>query len=1069
MNRLIRAVVVGTMVSAAAALAAEGTSDPLPSVPKPLPAAWLSPSRHPRWVCTPEELKATRLELATSERIQTFVKDQGELTARFAKMSADQLIALVPRAKSQFVYGLGMNIDPVCKQRMRWAGWNRPFVMRDIKGQEYPNTAWPDHGDGVPDPKTGERYYFVAQANAKIIQLLEQRILPALADVYALSGSRPHARAGAVLLDAVANVYPTNRRGPLDYPTARSNYSWGGRLDRPGYQTARGLMNYVHAIDLLVPSGELERPSHFAKAETIREQVIRNLLWDGGTYCLHFARLGSALHNGQADYQRGAALVGLLLGVRPFCEPLLSGPTSIYVMLANNVDQNGFYYEVSPSYASHTRTLYIDMAEEVEAMRRLGWQGIEPVYAQPAMRQFLTEPFNRQEVGGHVPMLGDDGPDRDVVSPAGRLPERGHPIIGAQLLAQVDAAWVEVVRLPPSDGAARLLRNCFGRAEAVPPSDAWSIYHIRQPIVERVRRQPLAPAAFEVESVFYGGKGLALLRGGRGPQRHGVQLFFGPEHNHGQFESLTWMFFARGAEWSFDPGYFNTHLRFGWTEQSVAHQSMVIDQTSVDPRCGSGSLLAWHAGTDVQWAMAEHLQAQRAHDVQCYERLIAQAQQTPGGELAYWLDIGRLSGGRTRDDSFHTQMTRLESSVSLPPATPRCRSLFGQEDLGRLLRADMRLKNYNSKPFGWAPPGDGYAFLGSPREMPMPATLRLTLSQPGFATGMNCRLVADLLGADGRKLIVADGPQMSDALPCVPYVLQRDAGPRPSVFAKLLRLVDSSETDPILAFEKVETSMHALAVGSSKLPVEAGAWCVSWKDGRRDLWIVGGDAGRWAVQFGGGKLPKLKTDARVALVRLDRSGKIVSADASEATFLNVAGGPSLRGAARVTGHIRQIDPDASPVAFAVAWNTDWRSIHTSNGPLAIRSEPAAGQTTTWSLRSVDSHRAVMDEVSAVMGRGTLEPQSDKPGWYRLSTSVSRFLSVSSHGPNTPFAVGRAVYQGSRYVGRVTDVAPGATSFAIEPAGAKSSEDRKAFEGAILLAGPGDRLVVPLHLQWRASF
>ncbi len=632
-------------------------------------------------------------------------------------------------------------------------------------------------------------------------------------------------------------------------------------------------MNYVHAIDLLAPSGELERPSHFAKAESIREHVIRNLLWDGGTYCLRFARLGSALHNGQADYQRGAALVGLLLGVRPFCEPLLSGPTSIYVMLANNLDQNGFYYEVSPAYASHTRTLYVDMAEEVEAMRRLGWRGIEPVYAQPAMRQFLTEPFNRQEVGGHVPMFGDDGPDREVVSPTARLPDRRHPEVSEQLRAQIRAAWVELVRMPPGDGAARLLRNCFGRADVAPPSDAWSIYHIRQPVVERVRRQPLDPAAFETQSVFYGGKGLALLRGGRGPSRHGVQLFFGPEHNHGQFESLTWTFFARGAEWSFDPGYFNTHLRFGWTEQSVAHQSMVIDQTSVDPTRGSGSLLAWHAGADVQWAMVEHLQAQQTKGVQCYERLIAQAQQTPGGELAYWLDIGRVAGGKTRDDSFHTQMTRLESSVSLPPADPRRPSLFGHEDLGRLLRADMRLRNYNSKPFGWMPPGEGYGFLGRPREMPMPATLRLTLSQPGYAKGVNCRLVADLLGAEGRKLIVADGPQMSDALPCVPYVLQRDAGPRPSVFAKLLRLMGGSETDPILGFEKVETSMHALADGSSKLPVEAGAWCVAWKDGRRDLWIVGGDAGRWAVRLAGGKFPQLQTDARVALVRAGPRGQ----------------------------------------------------------------------------------------------------------------------------------------------------------------------------------------------------
>lgn len=110
----------------------------------------------------------------------------------------------------------------------------------------------------------------------------------------------------------------------------------------------------------------------------------------------------------------------------------------------------------------------------------------------------------------------------------------------------------------------------------------------------------------------------------------------------------------------------------------------------------------------------------------------------------------------------------------------------------------------------------------------------------------------------------------------------------------------------------------------------------------------------------------------------------------------------------------------------------------------------------------------MDEITAVIGRGTLEPQSGKPGSYQLSTSISRFLSVSSHRPNTPFVVGRAMYRGDRCVGRVTDVDPGATSLRIKPDSPITSEDRKTFDGAVLLAGPGDRLVVPLHLKWRAS-
>ena len=559
----------------------------------------------------------------------------------------------------------------------------------------------------------------------------------------------------------------------------------------------------------------------------------------------------------------------------------------------------------------------------------------------------------------------------------------------------------------------------------MPPSDAWSIYHIRQPLIERVRRQPLNTAALDTPSVFYGGKGLALLRGGRGPHRHGVQLFFGPEHNHGQFESLTWMFFARGAEWSLDPGYFNTHLRFGWTEQSVAHQSLVINQTSVDPTARQRQFagLARRGRRAMGHGRASPGPAGRRR--QCYERLIAQAQQTPGGELAYWLDVGRVAGGRTRDDSFHTQMTRLESSVPLPSADAQRPSLFGHENLGRQLRADMRLKNYNSKPFGWMPPGEGYAFLGSPREIPMPATVRLTFSQPGYAKGVNCRLVADLLGAEGRKLIVADGPQLSDCSALRP--LRAPARCRPACQrlcqAAAARGQQRNRSDSQFR-ENRNLDARPDRRGKPKLPVEAAAWCVAWKDGRRDLWIVGGDAGRWAMHVGGGKLPKLQTDARVALVRLDRSGK-------------AHGGRCLRGNVSRRGRWAKPPrpgprngsnpPDRSrgkprgtgrSVGRRLAFDRQRRTGHwpsAANRPPARRPPGACGAST--------SHRAVMDEVTAVMGRATLEPQSDKPGWYRLSTSVSRFLSMSSHGPNVPFAVGRAVYQGSRYVGRVTDVGP----------------------------------------------
>lgn len=331
------------LLSTLALVPAVPAADPLgPEVLAPALPLALQPARHPR-------LFVTRADLATGRRNATetawgreYLARQKAAVARFLALDAAALRALVPRPGSQFVYGLGMNLDPLQQRRLTWAGWEDPFGLRAADGRRYPNPEWPDTGEGVVDPRTKERYHFIAQANGRILQALEQTVLPALADVYALEGSVVAARAAAVLFDAIAAVYPTNRRGPLDYPVSPGDRDRGGRLDRPYYQAARGLVNYGFALDLVAASGELERPSGYG-AFAIREHVARNLLWDGGTYCHDFAVRGHQLHNGHADYLRGAALAGILLEVRALAEPLIAGPLSLTAMLDVNIDRNGFY------------------------------------------------------------------------------------------------------------------------------------------------------------------------------------------------------------------------------------------------------------------------------------------------------------------------------------------------------------------------------------------------------------------------------------------------------------------------------------------------------------------------------------------------------------------------------------------------------------------------------------------------------------------------------------------------------------------------------------------------------
>ncbi|MCC7300909.1 MAG: hypothetical protein IT583_07500, partial [Verrucomicrobia bacterium] len=462
---LILVTVLATGCTASAASSVAPGKDAIPECPKVIPSDWLAPGKHPFVFCSQAELKTAKDVVATNAYAKEYINGQRALCERFVTMTDDALRALVPAPKCKIVYGLGMNLCPG-GNRLTWGGWNDPFTVIGKDGIRYPNADFTDTGDGCT--KGSKTYYFTARANGFIFENLEERILPALADVYALTGDQRYAHAAAVLLDAIAATYPTNRRGPLDYPTSDADFDRGGRLQRPYYQTARGLYNYVNTIDLLAASGEFEKPSESSKEKSIKDHIIRNLLWDGGIYCLDYALRGEQLHNGHADYLRGAGMVGIMLGERKLADPMFAGPLSMSAML-DGVDRNGFYAEVSPGYMIHTAALYVSIAELVEAARNQGWKDVQGVYENPVMDMFLLELYDRREVGGHVPAIGDDGPDRVYIAPTQRLP--GKPA-NRYITSQIEGAWTLLVRSKDpviKTRVAELLRNTYASGTIVPP------------------------------------------------------------------------------------------------------------------------------------------------------------------------------------------------------------------------------------------------------------------------------------------------------------------------------------------------------------------------------------------------------------------------------------------------------------------------------------------------------------------------------------------------------------------------------------------------------------------------
>ena len=86
---------------------------------------------------------------------------------------------IIPEKGSIYIYGLGLDLDPVDQKKMKWRGWDDPRHVVATNGTVYPNETYRDAGNGWKDSK-GNSYYFTALANGMTINRLEVTELPAL-------------------------------------------------------------------------------------------------------------------------------------------------------------------------------------------------------------------------------------------------------------------------------------------------------------------------------------------------------------------------------------------------------------------------------------------------------------------------------------------------------------------------------------------------------------------------------------------------------------------------------------------------------------------------------------------------------------------------------------------------------------------------------------------------------------------------------------------------------------------------------------------------------------------------
>lgn len=733
----------------------------------PVPAT-LKPDlelEHPRVLYTPADIERARKNLADDG--PAWAKKIHQDTLNRANRPVwmglpDRAIRnLMPKPYSYYMY----EISSVCPDgtKMSPAGWSAPGKVMCGSGRMLPNAEHPDDGTGWKDAQ-GNTHYFVARWNGFVIDDFTKGLEP-LAYAYVLSGDIKYAHTAAVILDAIATIYPTAVEGPLNYPGLSPGRE-GGRLDRPYYQAARRLLWYVNAVDLIWNSGELDLPSPTNPALTIKENVVINLLLNGADYCFreaHKPGYVDALHNGTADYNKGILAVGSLLGIDEYVDWAISGPTSMRNMVSNNIDRDGNYYETSASYGEYTTGLYLEIAEILYNLRTADYPEGVNLYKDPQFELMYIGAKQKNTIAGRVPAYGDTSADTKIGTVAG---------FDATAFAQAARFYARAEDEALRNRYAQVLVDLAGSSVNERLTNIWQLFHL-----DDVKTAGLVPTLSSPVSDVLGGKGLVFLRSGAGANQRGAVMRYGPTLNHGHRDEMALMIYADGRELSFDSGYNDAHYRVGWQYRTVAHIAAVVNekcQLSAESSGGSLNFLASTDGLSVVDASDETAYAKEG--VSLYRRLLALVDTSE--TESYLVDIFRVAGGTRRDYSFHG-LGRNFTAVGLELSPPGRGSLASEEYAwGPRVRPDGKIEGYAHEGFYWnPPPGNGYGFLSAPQRADGDVLWSATWSHRDRA-GLRLRM----LPQEGRQVIVADGPSPMG----VKHVLARDEGEAPSQFVSVI-------------------------------------------------------------------------------------------------------------------------------------------------------------------------------------------------------------------------------------------------------------------------------------------
>jgi hypothetical protein len=1009
-------------VLAAAAVNAVAAEPAEPRQPK-------FPLKTQRMIYTDAQIATARENVAKYPAARRVADDVIATADKWVGMSDDALRRLITTAQVPRAFDVGTVGCPKCGaeilQKHGQYGWitdpNLPFkVTCPVDGSVYPtndyqayydsgfkdkngwDTPFVDDGWGWTDPKSGEKFWFVAFYNH---WMWHRHVVPgvnAMAKAYVLTGDKRYAHKAAVALARIAEVYPAmdhehqSRYGQL---VKQQGGHYVGKVVNRIWECGL-ITNLAQAYDAVWETIDADadlQQSTGKNGERLRAFVEANLLEEGidsilngkieGNFGMHQEAMTTlALARQHGDHKRW--LGGLVERNSGRLANL-----GLNYALYNLVYRDGVPMETAPGYNS----IWVRaIAMYAPLLSRAGYD----VMAMPKTKRLFDGLMDQVVARQFTPAVGDSGSVWGSMTGAdARLFQPAYRAYGdarhANFLASMGAAG--------EDGF-----KSFESLLAPPVPSAQ----------KELAAQP---------SRLLDGYGMGYLND---PQdRVGAAMYYGLKAGHGHFDRLNFEIFAHGVPIMPDLGYADAMNDFvpgiyTWSKNTVSHNCVVVDAKRQPGNIpGTVELFA-----NSPFARVLDVEAKETYP-QCstYRRAMVMV-DVPGVGESYFVDFFTVAGGRQHDYSLHGPVGKFEAIGGT----------WGQKRPGTLAGPDVEIGSFYDDPklaskdhkTGYASyAGSGFQHLTG--VVPLEDGDGKWVAQWAHERKPGAKLRIRVLPQDGQQVMLANARVSPVKQPQqLTYVIARRQGAE-GLASRFVSVIEPYGGEPTIS-----------EVAQVNMPGGRGAAIEVRRGGETDVILY--DPSKSAKAVAG-----IETDAAVAVVTFDTAKQVRRVFFAGGSRLT-AGGKAYA-AAGIGGEVVSTDARESVVRVKL-------DDATTIDPATLVGRVAHFRNDLRQTAHPVKAATIRDGELVLTTRDDL-----RVGRLRVESADANTVSTKTTLPLAPIYTGAVLAdEGMREIGRVKNVAGGRINLTAPPAGKAIPPGTDAW---LINLGRGDRFAVPSLFSW----